>query len=237
MNRETLTACTSVFLFLLAFLLLASVVQPPAALAQTREISGAVTDAETGNPLPGANVVVLGTAVGTATDANGTYRLEAPASADSLQFSFIGYEPQTVAIGGRTEINVRLTPAALEAGELVVTALGVEREERSLGYAAETVDGAELAEVGRLNVANALSGRVAGLKVSQAGSGPGGAARVVLRGSNSLSGDNQALIVLDGIPIDNSVLQPAGRFGGFDYGGGISELATFRPAALPPSPC
>jgi TonB-linked SusC/RagA family outer membrane protein len=197
---------------------------PVGAQAQNA-IRGTVTDAATGGPLPGVNVSVVGTTVGTATDRDGTYSLSAvPSEADSLAFSFIGYQTRTVAIGGRSTIDVVLEPRTLQAEGIVVTALGVERESRSLGYSVDNIEGADIDRVQRVSVAGALAGRVAGAQVSKSGAGPGGSSRIVVRGSNSLSKDNQALIVLDGIPINNSQLQQAGRFGGFDYGDGITNL-------------
>ena len=193
---------------------------------QTRTITGTVTDASTGDTLPGVNVVVASVPnLGSATGSDGTYRLTSvPADADSLEFSFIGFETKRVAIGDRSVIDVALVPATLVTEGIVVTALGIEREEEALGYAVESVEAADLAEANEISIATTLSGRVAGLEVDQAGSGPGGSSRLVLRGSSSLTKNNQALIVLDGIPINNTQFQPAGRFGGFDFGDGITNL-------------
>ncbi|NBC86929.1 MAG: SusC/RagA family TonB-linked outer membrane protein [Bacteroidetes bacterium] len=197
----------------------------PAYAQQPDVITGTVTDAQTGESLPGVNVRILGTNIGAATNTDGTYRLsQVPASADSLAFSFIGYVTERVSIDGRSEIDIQLVKQVLEAGDLVVTALGLEQVQRALGYSVEEIDGAAISQVERVNVANALAGRVAGLQVTQSGSGPGGSARIVVRGSSSLNKDNQALIVLDGVPVDNTNLQSAGRFGGFDYGDGITNL-------------
>lgn len=211
---------------LLAFSILAfSMGLAAPASGQAQSIEGTVTDAETGEPLPGVNVQVVDATVGTSTDANGAYELSTvPADADSLTFSFIGYRTARVAIDGRSTIDIVLQPEAIGAEGIVVTALGVTREEDQLGYAVESVDAAQLDDLNAVNVGTTLAGRVAGLEVDQAGSGPGGSSRLILRGSSSLNKDNQALIVLDGIPINNTQFQPAGRFGGFDFGDGITNL-------------
>lgn len=186
------------------FLALLLVAGAPAALAQP-VVTGTVTDAESGAPLPGVNVFTGRPPVGTATNATGQYRLELPAGADSLTFSFIGYERLTVAVGGRRTIDVALSAGA-RLGDVVVTALGIEREQRELGYAIQSLDAAELPETDAGNLIGALSGRIAGAQVTDASGAPGSGARIVLRGITSLEGgaDNQPLFIVDGIPVDNS---------------------------------
>ena len=211
-------------LLLFMVILLWVLASPPSAWAQ-QTITGTVIDAESEEGLPGVNITVVGSPVGTSTSADGSYELtNVPSEADSLAFSFIGYQTARVAIDGRPTIDVALQPKAIGAEGIVVTALGVTRAEDQLGYAVESVEAGQLEDLNAVNVGNTLAGRVAGLTVDQAGSGPGGSSRLILRGSSSLNKNNQALIVLDGIPINNTQFQPAGRFGGFDFGDGITNL-------------
>ncbi|MDT0632809.1 SusC/RagA family TonB-linked outer membrane protein [Rubrivirga sp. S365] len=176
------------------------------ARAQERAVTGTVTDAETGAPLAGVNVVAGTPPVGTSTDADGGYRLDVPAGADSLVFSFIGYERLAVAVDGRAVVDVALAPASRVFDDVVVTALGIEREERELGYSVQQIDAADLQEADTGNLVSALSGRVAGAQVIDTGGAPGQGARIILRGITSLdpNADNQPLFVVDGVPIDNS---------------------------------
>ena len=214
-----------VFRYALPFCL-ALFVAATTASAQTA-ISGTVTDAETGDPLAGVNVIVGNPPVGTSTDIAGFYEITAPAGADSLVFSFIGYERLAVAIGGRTEIDVALASGAV-LGDVVVTALGIERQERELGYAVQRIDAADLPETESGNIVAALSGRVAGAQVTDAGGAPGQGARIILRGVTSLEpdGDNQPLFVVDGIPIDNSTNSGAE---GFDSRGFSNRAVDLNP--------
>jgi TonB-linked SusC/RagA family outer membrane protein len=180
-----------------------------AVCAQGQSVSGRVTDAQDGGPLPGVNVVAVGTNVGTTTNTQGLYDLNVPANVDSLSFSFVGYATQTVAIGGRSEIDVALQPQVQQLGDVVVTALGIERQERSLGYAAQQVDAAELEETGQPDVLSALSGKVSGVTITNTGGAPGGSSRIIIRGLTSLNpnANNQPLFVVDGVPIDNSTIE------------------------------
>lgn len=177
--------------------------------AQEQTVEGTVTDAETQEPLPGVNVLVSGTDVGTATSADGSYSLAVPQAADSLVFSFVGYERQAVAIGNRSTIDVQMAPAVAELEDVVVTALGIERQQRELGYAVQEVEGTDLAETGQPDLLNALSGKVAGVTITNTGGAPGGSSRIIIRGLSSLNpnANNQPLFVVDGIPIDNSTIE------------------------------
>ncbi|MDO4229374.1 MAG: SusC/RagA family TonB-linked outer membrane protein [Capnocytophaga sp.] len=174
-------------------------------LAQnTITVSGVVTD-EANVPLPGAAIVVKGTANGVSTDFDGNYRIEAK-QGDVLEFTFVGYQTQTKKVtgGGKTlVINVLLKEDAQQLGEVVVTALGIKREKKSLGYALQEVKGDALVEAKESNLANAFSGKVAGLQIVKGSNGPAASSKIVLRGNNSLTGDNQPLIVVDGVPMDN----------------------------------
>ncbi|WP_114750987.1 SusC/RagA family TonB-linked outer membrane protein [Pleomorphovibrio marinus] len=185
-------------------------------------ITGVVTD-ENGEPLPGASILLEGSTTGTVTDIDGNYSLTVPDDSQTLIVSYVGYQQQRVQIGGRSEINVQLSPDAEQLSEVVVTAFGLKREERSLGHAVGKVDTDQLAQNPEINVANSLSGRVAGVQVDGAG-GADGSSRVVIRGFSSLGGNNQPLYVVDGIPIDNTSRVQAGRWGGRDGGDGIQNL-------------
>lgn len=177
-----------------------------------QQISGTVTDAETGETLPGVNVIVLNTNRGASTDENGNYSLIAPDDADSLRFSYIGYRTQLVAINNRSEINVAMTPEVQAFSEMVVTAFGVEQEQRELGYSVEQVDGEELTAGNNENVVSALQGKVAGVQVTNTGGAPGSSSRILIRGISSLDpgANNQPLFVVDGVPIDNSTITGGG---------------------------
>ena len=196
--------------------------------AQTRPVTGTVTNAETGDPIPGVNVVAGVPPVGTSTGADGAYRLDVPASADSLTFSFIGFERLAVPISGRSVVDVALVPEARFIDDVVVTALGIERDERELGYAVQKLDAADLREAEVENLVASLSGRVAGAQVVDTGGAPGQGARIILRGVTSLdpSSDNQPLFVVDGIPIDNSTDSGAE---GFDSRGFSNRAVDLNP--------
>lgn len=170
------------------------------AMAQ-RTISGVVTD-ETNTPLIGANVLVKGTTVGTVTDFDGNYTLEVPAEGTELVFSYTGFGTKTVAIDGRTQIDV-----SMEAGEVleevVVTALGITRDEKAVGYAVQEVQGDEIERSNTTGVIDALAGAAAGVQVTSSSGAAGAASRIVLRGQTSFNGDNEALIVVDGFRFNN----------------------------------
>ena len=198
-----------------------------ATAADAQTVAGTVTDAETGDPLTGVNVFAGDPPVGTSTDLAGRYAFEAPAGADSLVFSFIGYERLAVAINGRSRIDVALVPGAV-LGDVVVTALGIERQERELGYSIQRIDAADIPETESGNLIAGLSGRVAGAQVTDAGGAPGQGARIILRGLTSLEGgaDNQPLFVVDGIPVDNSTNSGAE---GFDSRGFSNRAVDINP--------
>jgi TonB-linked SusC/RagA family outer membrane protein len=201
------------------------------AWGQERTVSGSVTSSEDGSPLPGVNVVVKGTATGTVTDANGAYRLSAPGLDGVLVFSFIGLTTQEVEIGQRTVVNVQLTQDVTQLGEVVVTAQGYVRETRTIGYSATQVDNDE-ATKGRTNdLMTSLHGKVAGLTISQNSGSPGASSRVVLRGYSSITGSNQPLYIVDGVPINNAsnvnVFNPVNdNFNNtIDYGNRANDIA------------
>lgn len=176
--------------------------------SQSQLISGKVTDSE-GMPLPGVSVLFKGSTIGTITNIEGNYNLSSPDNStlsDSLSFSFIGFKTTTVAIGNRATIDVQLLEDRKVLNEVVVTALGIKREEKALGYAAQAVAGEEITKARSNNALTALSGKVAGLNFNSAGSGPVNSLRVTLRGDNSLIADgNNALVILDGVPMSNDI--------------------------------
>ncbi len=194
-------------------------------LAQTRQISGKVTASEDGSAIPGVSVTVKGSSRGVATGADGSYKIQVSEGA-ALQFSFVGYKSQTINVGSQTTINAVLQAEASELNEVVVTALGLTRTKNTLPYAATTVKADEITRVRTGNAMQSLSGKVAGLQITQ-GNAIGGSTNVVIRGNKSLLGNNQALFVVDGVPVDNSNKnssnQVTGR-GGYDYGNAAADI-------------
>jgi TonB-linked SusC/RagA family outer membrane protein len=197
---------------------------PFAMMAQAVSVSGTVTSSEDGLPMPGVSIIVVGTTNGTSTDFDGNYSIEAN-NGDQLEFSFIGYASKTVAVSGAS-INVTLSPDAAALDEVVVTALGISREKKSLGYAMQEVGGEELTKAKPENIVNSISGKVAGVQVKTS-TNMGGSSNIVIRGSSSLTGNNQALFVIDGIPVDNSTNNDSGQTSGrsgYDYGNPVSDI-------------
>mgnify|MGYP001235047419 CR=1 FL=1 len=196
-----------------------------AVAAQENTVSGRVTSADDGSGLPGVNVVVKGTNDGTVTDAQGNFSVSAPPNG-TLVFTFIGLQSQEIAIGGRTNINVQMQQDIQQLSEVVVTALNIDREKASLGYATQEVGGEEVSKVKDVNFMNSLSGKVAGVQIKRSNQ-MGGSTNVVVRGYKSLNGSNQALFVVDGIimsnDITNSTDQQTGR-GGYDYGNAAMDI-------------
>ncbi len=204
----------------------------PVVHAQDVEVEGVVLSAEDGTPLPGVNVVEAGTQTGTATDGEGAFSLAVSGPDASLTFSFIGFASQTVPLDGRSELVVELEPETAELEGVVVTALGIERQQRSLGYATSQVDTEEIVQVPQAGVADLLQGQVPGLVVSPNAGGIDASSTVIIRGFSSIGGDNQPLYVVDGIPIDNTTIGSAGRFGGFVGGSALSIVNPNNIASL-----
>ena len=195
--------------------------------AQTMTISGTVTSSAEGEgPMPGVSVSVKGTTTGIITDINGKYSLTVPSTATTLVFSYIGMKTQEIEIAGRTVINVVLSSEVLALDEVVVTALGISREKKSLGYSVQQIGGEELNTARETNFVSSMSGKVSGVSIKQPNT-MGGSANIVIRGNASLLGNNQALFVVDGIPVDNSITntetQKTGG-GGFDYGNAAMDI-------------
>ncbi len=205
---------------LLAFLLFTMTVG--VSYAQ-REISGKVTSGEDGSALPGVNVVVVGSQQGSITDVDGNYKITVNEGA-TLKFSYIGYLDEEFLIGNQSVIDVVMTPDVKQLGEVVVTAFGIEKDKKALGFSITEVDGEELTQAREVNLGDALQGRVAGVNVSNVGSGVAGSSRVVIRGNTSINGNNMPLYVIDGVPMDNSNLGQAGMWGGSDWGDGLTSI-------------
>ena len=194
--------------------------------AQTRVITGTITSAVEGEgPIPGVTVQVKGTTIGASTDVTGKYSITVPASATTLVFSYIGMKSMEVEIGGRSVIDGVLESDLVGLNEVVVTALGISREKKALGYAVQDVKGDDLSKVRTQNVVSTLSGRVAGVQITTATGQMGGGAKINIRGNTSLTKNNQPLFVVDGIPIDNSDYSyGATGAGGYDLGNLASDI-------------
>lgn len=189
---------------------------------QTSKVKGTVTD-EQGESLIGASIAVKGTTQGVITDINGQFSIDAPRNA-TLIVSYVGYQAQEVPVKGQSNLKIILKEDSKIIDEVVVTALGIKRERKALGYSLGEVKGEELAKAKETNVINSLAGKVPGLIVSQTAGGPSGSARVIVRGSTEMTGNNQPLYVVDGVPLDNTNYGSAGTYGGYDLGDGISSI-------------
>jgi TonB-linked SusC/RagA family outer membrane protein len=190
--------------------------------AQEKTVTGVVTDAV--GPLPSANVVVKGTTRGTQTDFDGKYTIKAKAG-EVLEISFAGYNTLTVTVGTANTYNAKLVEATTKLDEVVVTgALGVKRKEKAVTYAAQSIQGEAMTEARESNLVNALSGKIAGVNVTNSSGAVGSSSRIVLRGASTITGDNQALFVIDGIPFDNTNSGNAGSGGGRDLPNGAASI-------------
>jgi TonB-linked SusC/RagA family outer membrane protein len=193
------------------------------ALAQ-RNVTGTVNDPE-GKGMPGVNVIVKGTSTGTTTDTNGLYTISMNEGATTLIYSFIGYASQEIEVGTRTTVDVSMVEDVSQLSEVVVTALGIQRNVKALQYSVTQVSGDNFTQARENNLSNSLAGRVAGVNVTKVASGPAASSRVVIRGAKSLQGNNQPLYVVDGIPMDNNNFGQAGVWGGVDEGDGMASIS------------
>ena len=187
--------------------------------AQDRTLKGRVLSKD-GSSLPGASIIVKGSDRGTSANATGEFTLAAPANA-TLVISFIGYKPQEIAVGNQTSFDISLEEDASILNEVVVTALGIAREKKALGYSVQEVSGKQMTQARTTNFVNALSGKVAGVQVTGTNGAPGASSRILIRGASSIGSNNQPLFVVDGVPIDN------GNYGsgtGVDYGNGAASI-------------
>lgn len=218
MNKKT---CVGIFIYL--FYLVA----PLIAFGQQTDITGSVVDAESNAPLTGVSVSVKGKALSTQTDEQGAFILRNVSPADILVFSFIGFSPYEIPVGQpQAPLNITLTSISEDLDEVVVTAFGVSRAKKALGYAVQDVKAQELS-TRPANALGAISGKVAGLQIIPSGGNIGGSTRVLLRGINSISGNNQPLYIIDGTPIDNTDLNSSSMINGSagkDFGNLIQDL-------------
>ena len=198
-----------------------SAVSASGSTQQNITVTGTVTDPD-GNALPGVSIIVKGTVTGTNTDSNGKYSLKVPSAESTLVFKFVGMKPVEMVVGNRTVIDVPMVADTKVLEEVVVTALGITREKKTLGYAVQEINSAALSEAKDNNIINTLSGKVAGIQVTSGGSTVGASSRIVIRGNSSFSG-NQPLLVVDGTPIDNTTTDLNGG-GGIDWGNSGSDL-------------
>ncbi|HTE31495.1 MAG TPA: SusC/RagA family TonB-linked outer membrane protein [Chryseolinea sp.] len=208
------------------------------ALSQGLTVSGMIRD-DTNDPLPGVNVVVKGTTTGAVSDSDGRYSINLANGNATLVFTFIGFVDQEISVANRTQIDVAMVADITSLDEVVVTALGIERASKSLGYSTSKVDGDELAINRTPNPMNALAGKIAGVNIQSLGTGPAGTSKIRIRGQSSISGQNAPLIVVNGVPIDNtnygtnqgntgSDASVGNRGGGASFDGGDS-FSSFNP--------
>ncbi|WP_448518987.1 carboxypeptidase-like regulatory domain-containing protein, partial [Rhodoflexus sp.] len=181
------------------------------AYAQDRVISGKITSSEDNSPLPGVNVLAKGTNTGVVSDGDGKYKLSVPEGATRLVFSFVGFLTQEVEIGGRTTIDVVLEPDTKQLSEVVVTAQGIVREKRALGYAVATVNQNAIADRPLADVGRVLQGKIAGVNITQTSGVSGTGTNITIRGYSSITGSVQPLFVVDGVPF-NSATNARGNF-------------------------
>lgn len=198
-------------------------VQAPDIKSVIRKLTGSVSD-EKGDPLPGVNILVKGTQTGTSTNADGKFTLDVLNDNAILIFSFVGYIAQEVSVGAQSDISIKMAPEAKSLNEVVVTALGIAKDKKALTYAVTEVKGNEFTQAREANLGNALSGKIAGVNATSTANGAAGSSRVIIRGNGSLSGDNQPLYVVNGIPINNANQGTPGTFGGTDKGDGLLSI-------------
>jgi len=203
--------------------------------AQERRINGKVSSV-TGEGLPGVSVIVTGSTSGTQTNDQGLFSLNVPDGASSIIISYIGYAKQTVTLSNSNDYNIVLSEDAAQLNEVVVTALGISREKKSLGYSVQEIKGEDVSQTKQTNFVNGLNGKVAGVQVVGSSGNMGGSAKISIRGVSSISGNNNPLFVVDGVPMDNSnfasISATTGQAstnqsrgaGGYDYGNTIQDI-------------
>ncbi|SMO67050.1 TonB-linked outer membrane protein, SusC/RagA family [Saccharicrinis carchari] len=192
--------------------------------AQTKALTGKIVD-NLGDPVPGVSIVVKGTTTGTISQMDGTYQLNVPENATSILFSFIGMETQEVPYTGQSTINVSMVPDTEDLDEVVVTALGIKRSEKSLGTAVTKVDQSQLVQKAESDVLKTMEGKVPGVNISSSGGSAGSATRITIRGTSSMLGNNEPLVVVDGIPYSNQNYQTTNMStGGGAYGNAMATI-------------
>lgn len=199
--------------------------------AQQRTLTGQVTDANDGQPLPGVTISVIGVNRSVQTESNGTFSI-AVEPGQILRFSYLGYDVLEINPGNNASLNVKLSQNAEALGEVVVTAMGIRRETKSLGYSVQEINSTELLKNKEPNVINSLNGKISGVNITNSGGAPGSSASIIIRGGTSLEGNNQPLFIIDGMPIDNSTGQ--GDNSAFDGSVNISTTNSNRAMDLNP---
>jgi TonB-linked SusC/RagA family outer membrane protein len=184
----------------------------PASSMQQKSVTGTVTD-KSGQPLTGVTILVKGTTTGTITDINGKFTIQVPNEQAALQLSYVGFTPLEVVVGSQSTLNLTLNESITAMSEVVVTALGIKKDAKKVGYATSTVQSDQITTVRTTNVGNSLQGKVAGLNVSAPAGGPGGSSKIRIRGQSSFGGNNSPLIVVNGVPINNSSISAGGANG------------------------
>lgn len=207
-------------------LLILSILTLSAASLYAQTVRGVVNDADSNEPLPGVNILLQGTTIGTSTNVDGEFELALPNLDGVLVVTFIGYNTTEVPINNRSYIEIKLSLSTIIADDIIVTALGLRRERRSLGYSVQEISGDQLDKARENNLVNSLTGKVAGVNITQGGTGPTASSRIVIRGENSLTGDNQPLFVVDGVPINNqsSGIDRNNRTMVADYGNTAADI-------------
>ena len=191
-------------------------------MAQSK-VSGKVTNSETGAAIEGATVIVEGSTTGVLTDANGQYELTLPAGSDNLVFSFVGMKKQTIAIAGQSTINISLVQEITELNEVVVTAYGISRDKKALGYGVENIDGDAIAQKSEPDALRSIQGKIPGVNIGASSSQPGSSTRITIRGNSSLLGNNQPLFIVDGVPFNNNNNLPQASFNNLVGSGATSS--------------
>ncbi len=214
-----------IFTFFLTFLLGVFVT---ALYAQTHTVSGTVIDKDANEPLIGANVLIKGTTIGTVTDLDGKYTLQA-GDKDILVFSYLSMKTIEEPVNGRTVINVKMASDTETLGEVVVTAMGIKRQSETLTYSAQTVGGKDVNDIKSVNMINSLQGKSAGMMITPNSTGAGGSSKILFRGNKSISGNNQPLVVVDGVPVMMNITnsQVDSNYGGQRDGG--DAMSTINP--------
>lgn len=192
-------------------------------MAQNVKVTGTVTSGDDGEPIIGATILVKGTSIGTITDLDGNFSLDVPEKNKILQISYVGMTMQEVAV--KSHVTVVLQSDVKHLEEVVVTAMGLNREKKSLGYAIQEVKADELTKAGGASLTSSLTGKVAGVQINQFGGTVGASSRISVRGNSSLANDQQPLIVVDGIPISNDTQRTGdNNYKGVDYGSGLNDI-------------
>ena len=192
--------------------------------AQTKNVTGTVTSDEDDQPIPGVSVSVKGTTLGTITNIDGEFELTVPDDAKTLVFSFVGMKNFEVEIGSQSTFNVKMETDVFGIDEVVVTALGISREKKGLGYSVQDLKGDDLVVAREANVVNSMQGKLSGVQITNSSGNVSSGSRIVIRGMSTLTGNNQPLFVVDGIPIINSYSDIAGAGSGTDYGNSASDV-------------